>query len=227
MRFISMALLSGAALSLLAGCQTTKNVGTATITSMSEKTIKAYHNYRQTIPDYIQNDMVFVYSEIRGGFAWAGRNKRDGVSHAASKALESCHSLSPDLTCKIFDINGRIVWKGVSNDLLARLNDVPDASNAISQNYGSSPFQISSSQIRSFERYMNSTVKNDHSAFYVSDDGISVGSAFVTGSQSYSLSRNGALKNCLLNSDNRPCYLFAQDGKPVNKNAHNAVYINE
>lgn len=225
MRLFSIAGFCAAALALLAGCQTTDQAGTAPITSMGKNTIDTYHHYRQAILEYKRSDMAFVYNEQKKVSFWAGRSKQDGISHVISVALKSCHEKYPDLTCKVFDINGRIVWKGVSDDLLAQLNNVPsDVSVGQNYPYNEAEYKISLKQNRDFDRYLNNLKHYDHSAFYISKDGVSSGSLFMYGASSYRAAQYGALKSCLVKSKNKRCYHFAQDGKPINEEARIAIY---
>lgn len=212
-------------MAILSGCQTTDQVGTATIITMSKSKIDYYHNYRQKIDDYPRNDMVFVHNAEKEVSMWVGRDNRNGVSYAISEALKACHEGYPSITCKVFDINGRIVWKGVNDELLAQLNNVPaKISVGKSQDYDGAEYKMSLRQNRLFDKYVNGLKGYDHSAFYISSDGVSVGSLNVNGTRGYTLAKDGAHKNCLLKSRNKRCYLFAQDGKPVNEAARFAVY---
>ncbi|MEH6477062.1 MAG: hypothetical protein V7727_15335, partial [Sneathiella sp.] len=162
-----------------------------------------------------------------GATAWVGRGQQDGISFAANEAVSVCLSSSSAESCKIFDLNGKIVWKGLNEDrkreLVAHANRVTTATASKIVKYNSKSLKLGASQIKAYKSYLEFQRKYDHSAFFVSANSYSFGRSFYDGGTAYALAQSKGLKDCKLKSEFSDCYLFAVNGKPVNQAAKEAL----
>jgi hypothetical protein len=212
----------------VSACQTTDKTGNAPLGSMSDLAKDAYKQYLLVIEDYPRHNMVFLYDPDKKGFSWAGRKKVLGMSHAISEAMKLCRHSNPDRNCQVFDVNGDIVWKGISEELRADLlTPVELSGDTRIYEYSEEEFEISDRQKRSYRDYLIVDKVNDHSAFFVGSDGKSFGTAYDKGASTNERSKSvqRALQKCHIISKNvdTKCFLFAINGEPVNENARKSI----
>lgn len=205
----------------LSACVTNDTVGTSTVDTMSKSTKSFYTSYRsnlKTLGSYIG---VFAYDPTTKRAGWSSRR---GHTDAVESAIDSCGS--PD--CKVFDINGNIVWKGVNPNLVDELVSLrPILYDDVTREYETGIFTLSPVQIRRYEAYLKTMKRfaSANSAFFVSVDGNSAGTSYSDNNSSvtYQASLDRARRQCLTESAGKTCYLFATGGEPINAAAAKVI----
>ncbi|MEH6528086.1 MAG: hypothetical protein V7723_18620 [Sneathiella sp.] len=207
---------------LLTACQTTENIGSGPVSNMAESTILEYKNYRRVMEERDDLTMAFAYNKSTRSSGWAGQHLQDGVGYAIEQAVELCEKSSTTGLCEIFDIDGRIVWAGLDNALLARLLEpIPVIFDTQTYEYDAGTYRISAAQLKSFKAKLKYQKDFDFTAFFISGDGKSIGVGYVDGSYTtgHAQSIASARKQCQIASPEVRCYHFATNGEPVNANA--------
>jgi len=210
------------------GCVTTENIGSKKIFTIPESTVASYANYLEGLKKYA-NKMpsgVFTYnpSARRGSFniAWGGRNDADHT--AMSTAMDICRKIaSPPEDCKILDMNGKIVWKDLDPDIVARLtNSKRKHVDTTTHEFETGKIDVTAMQKSAYHRYLASIAKhpNLQNAFFIGDDGKTTKIATAS---SYYLAIDNARDSCSRDADGNLCYLFAVNGRPVNDAANAEV----
>ncbi len=210
----------------LSACQTVTSIGNEPLDTLDNPTIKTYHAYQIALKNYPHHHMVFAVDPERGRSVWLGRKKQLGVGFATEEAIKNCRKTDASINCKILDINGQIVWKGIDEKLKQKLASLPDIPLILDKSkYSEAERRITPMQVKRYQDYIARKLPHDSSAFYISVDGWSTGVAFNTGRGKQS--RDNVLRDaevrCEVNSAGSKCQLFAVNGKPVNKAARNAI----
>ncbi len=214
---------------LLTACQTTTNVGEGEIYFFNDRFVSNYRGYRDAMKQYSDHSFAFVYDDKLKKIGWSGKGRNAGVSAVVQHAVELCRGGNPSANCRIFDIDGRIVWKRLNPDrvkeLLATATKEIDVSNEKIVDFKLNLMSLGSMQKRRYQTYLKGHASSDQSSFFVSANGHSVGISLITGGggHGYTTAINAALKNCKANSEFSNCYLFAVNGEPVNQDARQAL----
>jgi|GEM_PF-6221399 len=217
---------------MIASCQTTKNVGEGDIYFFRDNFVAAYNSYIAAINDYPHHSFAFVYDKKSGAFGWSGRPSLNGIKYAIDTAMTGCKKKSLERNCNIFDLNGRIVWKGLNEERKLELvsyahRGLKGRENKIVK-FSAEVVTVSVAQQKKYKSYLNRQSNYDHTAFFISANGYSAGEAFSHGAttSSYAQTLRNALKSCQLQSETSECYLIAVNGKPVNSAASKALELN-
>lgn len=190
------------------------------LVDLPDATIKAYHTYRIALKNYSHHHMVFAFDDGTNRALWLGRKMRLGRGFAKREALTNCRKGATETKCRILDINGELVLKGVSLELEKKLMAVPHISKELNASrYDEAFYRITDHQRQKFDAYRSKPFPRDSSAFFISVDGYSVGIAYNTGNNSSS--RENVIRDaeiqCLIKSERQKCYLIGLDGNPVNE----------
>ena len=214
---------------LLGGCVTDGQIGTAPLSYMNSNAIETYEIYRGNLSRKKSRGTygTFAYNPTTGrtGY-WISWGGTDAFSRTIKKAIETCGNSD---SCKILDRNGRIVWKNISPELSQQLlAQNPDQKKRmpVVEEYKSSIFHVGYKQKQDFDKYLSflktTGGRNLNAAFFVSKDGQHTGKTVSTGNDSYYRSIDNAHRACVARSD-QPCYLFAKGDKLVNADAEAAI----
>jgi len=208
---------------VVSGCVTNSaDVGTTRLDDVSEATKTLYQSYRMTLKKNSNVSGAFAYDEVLKASAWATRSGVDGRSASSAAALKSCKKYGGS-NCKILDQNGRIVWKGVSASLYNQLTKPTSVStDSTIYKFENNLFDLSDKQKRGYTSYIKHSVSQNFSVFFVSEDRKSTSSGFSDGTYSTAV-LTSALNSCKIKSNSSRCYLFAENGKPINSSAAMAI----
>ncbi|MEH6401939.1 MAG: hypothetical protein V7750_01110 [Sneathiella sp.] len=213
----------------IASCQTTSNVGDGDIYFFRDNFVASYNSYIAAIDDYPHHSFAFVYDKKSGAFGWQGRPSQNGINYAIDTAIKGCQKNDKDRNCQIFDLNGRVVWKGLNEERKQELvsyahRGLKGRENKVVK-FSSEVVTVGVAQKKKYKSYLSRQGNFDHTAFFVSANGNSAGEAYSYGTSttSYTLTIRNALKSCQLQSETSKCYLFAANGKPVNSAASEAL----
>ncbi|MFT6559008.1 MAG: hypothetical protein ACJAYR_002887 [Sneathiella sp.] len=208
----------------LAGCQTIDvQNGSGDIYFFKDGFVSNYKAYRADIQVGNDNPRAFAFDPTTDTVSWNSVRKLDGITTAKNKAISSCEKQAESGNCRLFDVNGVIVWAGLDptrkKELLDVVSKTVDLSNTPVIDYQMSRFKLSSRQIKQAKFYIEASEKYDASAFFVSANAYSAGWSFYNGTNAYQTAIQAALVHCKQKSEYSDCYLFAADGKPINKDA--------
>lgn len=223
MQVLSKRIFAGLLVIVISGCVTNgANVGTTRLEGVSDATKALYQTYRLALKDSGGASGAFAYDAGVGASAWATRAGVDGRSTSATSALENCNKYGGK-NCKILDQNGHIVWKDISASLYGQLTK-PAAVNTDSTIYKfeNNPFNLSDKQKKEYRNYLKHSASQRFSVFFVSEDQKATSTGFNDSTYSTRV-LSTALKSCKIKSNNTRCYLFAENGKPINRSAIMAV----
>lgn len=215
-----------AALLTVTACQTTENIGSSPIDYIPEGSIKGYQSYRKDKERYPHHNTAFAYDTVNRGYTYSLQSQRKGTNAAIDKALELCKGNYETTNCKILDIDGRIVWKGIEPNIQARLTaPLPEEQDSRTYEYDTADYQIAATQLEKFRSKTEFRQTYNFTAFFISTDGTSIGTAYVNGSASsgHESSIVSARQRCQIASPNAKCYHFASNGEPVNEDARRAA----
>ncbi|OUR78008.1 hypothetical protein A9Q83_08440 [Alphaproteobacteria bacterium 46_93_T64] len=212
---------------LVSSCQTTSEVGDGDIYFFTDNFVSEYNSYISGVKNNPERHHAFAFDKKNGANAWVNRGVRDGIDFAAKEAVRLCQSPSNVENCKIFDLNGKVVWKGLNKDrkqeLVEYANRVTaDKSNRVVE-YSSKSEKLGTRQIKAYKSYLKVQSKYDHSTFFVSANSYSYGRALYNGGTAYAVAQSKGLKDCKQRSEFSDCYLFAINGDPVNAAAKAAL----
>lgn len=191
------------ALITVTACQTTENIGTGPISNMPGKTINGYRNYLRVMEENSQRNMAFAYNMTTRGYAWSAQPQKKGPGYAIDQALELCSKGATRGDCKIFDIDGRIVWTGLDSRLYSQLRQpLPEVFDNRTYKYDPTIYRVSAAQLKLFKS--TSEIRKDHnySAFFISADRKSIGKSYVNSisTTGHAASINSARKQCQIAS---------------------------
>lgn len=211
---------------VLSACQTTTEVGKGDIYFFRDSFVSAYKEYRASLQTYKGHDHAFVFNKEAFGWGWSSMRPANGLHAAITKATELCSGKSRNDQCRLFDVNGKIVWEGLNPDrkreLLAEASKVADLSDTKVVEFKRGRDRLEHRQKKGYLSYLKKAKDNDHSSYFISANGYSFGEAFMTGGNAPNAVQNG-LRNCKSKSEYSDCFLFAVDGKPVNADASQAL----
>ncbi|MEH6545851.1 MAG: hypothetical protein V7701_05455 [Sneathiella sp.] len=215
-----------AALLTVTACQTTENIGSGPIDYIPEGSIKGYQSYRKDKERYPHHNTAFAYDTVNRTYTYSMSPQKKGSNAAIDRALELCKGNYETTNCKILDIDGRIVWKDIEPSIQARLTaSLPEEQDSRTYEYDTGDYQISATQLGKFRSRAEFRQTYNFTAFFISTNGTSTGTAYVNGSASsgHESSIVSARQRCQIASPERKCYLFATNGEPVNEEARRAL----
>ncbi|USG61417.1 hypothetical protein NBZ79_00310 [Sneathiella marina] len=215
-----------ATLLTLTACQTTEKAGSGPISNMPGKSVRAYQAYKLAIEKYPRHNFAFVYNASGYSYGWSGQKESHGQGYAVEKAMENCTKGSSSGTCKLLDLDGRIVWKGMDPRVLASLlEEPPKFADTRTHEYDGMEYRITDRQLKRFTARITTRERYDFTAYFVSGDGINYGEGFSTGRSpsGHSSTVRNAREACQIASPERKCYLFAANGEPINDDARRAL----
>ncbi|WP_169545414.1 hypothetical protein [Sneathiella aquimaris] len=212
----------------LAGCQTIDvQNGSGDIYFFKDGFVSSYKAYRTGFQLGNDNPRAFAFDPTTDTVSWNSVRKLDGVDAARNKAIIQCEEHAKSGNCRLFDVDGVIVWTGLDPKRKKELLDVAsktvDLTNTPVIDYQMDRFKLSSRQIKLAKTYIEASEKYDASAFFVSANAYSTGWSFYNGTDAYQTAVQAALVHCKQKSEYSDCYLFAADGKPINKDAVQAL----